>query len=91
MPMRESTRHAIEKKYGPIAVILYEATLLKLGWEMDNYGWVVRMETGAIMGFTTNHNSLQEWSRGEMEDDLANTLAAAATIEAAMKALDGSS
>ena len=87
MPMREATRLAIEKKYGPIAEILCEVSIMHIDWELDNYGWVLRMETGAIMSFTTNHNSLQEWSRGEMKEALANTLAAAATIEAAMKAL----
>lgn len=49
--------------------VVYEFTILREGWEMDNKGWVT--EDGNL--FTTNHGSLCSLKPEELNQDLKNT------------------
>lgn len=46
--------------------LLLDATILHDEWELDNHGWIVRMEDDSIMAFTTNHGGIREWKKDSL-------------------------
>jgi hypothetical protein len=70
--------------------VLLEATVMHVGWEFDNKGWVVECEDGSIVGLTTNHGAICAWKKGPMDIDAAlkRTRASANEIEACLQLLE---
>jgi hypothetical protein len=71
--------------YGKVSAIIHKATILHEDWEMDNYGWVVRMEDGSFRGFTTAHGSLVPWKIDGLLEKINET---AESLQSLKKALD---
>lgn len=67
-----------------IAKILHEATIMHVGWESDNKGWIVQCEDGKIKALTTNHGSLCQWSGKDMHETLELTRLSVAELEEAI-------
>lgn len=65
--------------------ILHEATIPYIGWEMDNYGWIVEMNTGTIVTITTSHGGWRVWLK---EDAVANVSELKDCVESINKALE---
>ena len=67
-----------------IVQVLHEVTIMRVGWESDNKGWVVKCEDGKIKALTTNHGSLCQWSGKDMHETLELTKQSLAEIEEAI-------
>lgn len=67
-----------------IVNILHEATIMHVGWESDNKGWIVECEDGKIKALTTDHGSICQWSGQDMHDTLESTKQSLLDIEAAI-------
>lgn len=67
-----------------IVKVLHEATIMRVGWEFDNKGWIVRCEDGLVKALTTNHGSICQWSGQEMHETLELTKQSLAEIEEAI-------
>ena len=58
----DDIKNSIELRFGGnVKRLIHEALILYEGWEMDNRGWIVEMEDGSILGFTTNHGGVCKW------------------------------
>lgn len=68
-----------------IVNILHEATIMHVGWEADNKGWIVECADGKIKALTTNHGSVCQWSGQDMHEALERTRNSVLDIEAAIK------
>lgn len=69
----------------PIVQVLCEATIMRVGWEADNKGWIVKCEDGTIKALTTDHGSLCQWSGKEMHEQLEHTKQSVAELEEAIR------
>lgn len=78
-------RQALSRGYGKIKQVLHTATLMYVGWEMDNSGWIVELEDGSRAALTTSHGGVCPWTREEAEEKLAETEASAASIRKALE------
>jgi hypothetical protein len=68
-----------------IVQVLHEATIMRVGWEADNKGWIVKCEDGTIKALTTNHGSLCQWSGKDMHDQLEETKLSMSELEEAIR------
>lgn len=68
-----------------IVNILHEATIMHVGWEADNKGWIVECEDGGIKALTTNHGGLCTWSGKDMHEALKRTQNSLLDIEEAIR------
>jgi hypothetical protein len=82
--MNPKEREQAEAKFGKIAKILHTAIILQEGWELDNRGWLVEMETGCILALTTNHGGICLWARDEAEEQLRKTNEAGTSLTQAL-------
>jgi hypothetical protein len=80
--MQDAVRRA---GHGEVSEIVHRATILREGWEMDNHGWVVRMNDGSFKGFTTSHGSLCPWPPELITEKINET---AQSLQSLKKALD---
>lgn len=78
-------RQAEERGLGKIVKILYTATILYEGWEMDNKAWIVEMSDGNKQAFTTSHGGVCRWVKEDVEGRLRETLSSVESIRAAIK------
>ena len=78
-------RQAEERQFGKIIKVLYTATILYRGWEMDNEAWVVEMSDGSRALLTTSHGGVCQFPLKEAEAKLVETLKSAESIRAAIK------
>jgi hypothetical protein len=67
-----------------IVKVLHEATIMHVGWEADNKGWIVQCEDGKVKALTTNHGRLCMWSGKDMHATLKQTQQSVAEIEEAI-------
>ncbi len=56
-----------------IVEILKTFTIMHVGWEMDNYGWIVKLNNGKNVAVTTNHGTLKLWTTEEMYQKIQET------------------
>ena len=78
-------QQARERGFGDIVKILYTATILYAGWEMDNEAWIVEMSDGSKAAFTTSHGGITGWSKEDAETALTRALGSAESIRDAVK------
>lgn len=71
----------------PIVAVLVEATIMRVGWESDNKGWVVRCEDGTVKALTTDHGNLCQWSGQNMHETLELTKQSVAELEEAIRVM----
>jgi acylphosphatase len=76
---------ARELGHGEVTEIIFRATILHEEWEMDNHGWVVRMNDGTLRGYTTSHGRLHQWKYDAIRDKINET---AESLVSLGKALD---
>lgn len=68
MNLSEMQRYAEQKKFGKIVKIIAKATVLHIGWEMDNECWLVEMSDGKLELFTTNHGGFYHMCDEDLQD-----------------------
>ena len=78
-------QQAKERGFGDIVRIIYIATILYEGWEMDNKAWIVELSDGKKIALSTSHGSIVEWSKQEAETALMRDLKSAESIREAMQ------
>ena len=66
-----------------IVRVVYTAKILRDGWEMDNWGWIVETEKGKFLGLTTSHGSVCRWHKRTMLAYLKQLRAAITDVETA--------
>ena len=71
-----------KRGYGIPQKVIAAFEIPRVGWEMDNQGWVVWMENNTLRVFSTNHGSLCEMDRDELNtlhNDMLESAIAAKT------------
>lgn len=75
--------------FGVMKKLIQAATILREGWEMDNYAWLVEMEDGSRKAFTTNHGGLCELSREELNSAIEETERSLKSLQVLMSRISG--
>jgi hypothetical protein len=73
MNVDELIQEAERRWLGNVVEILHEATILHEGWEMDNRGWIVKLEGGEVRALTTSHGGPYLWTKEELEGQIEVT------------------
>ncbi len=60
-------------KFGVVKNVLFTATVLHNGWEMDNEAWLVEMEDGRKMLFDTSHGGICELAMAALLEKIEET------------------
>lgn len=82
---KSEIKQAEQRGHGKVKKVLHTSTILHNGWEMDNAGWIVKMEEGTTKAFTTNHGGVYEWSKQDLKDKIIETKK---SLDSLQKALD---
>ena len=67
--------------------ILAEATILHIGWEMDNTAWAVEFEDGTKGLLTTSHGGLYLAEKDEFEERMQEALSSIESIKRVLEAV----
>ncbi|MDA3877007.1 MAG: hypothetical protein PF483_07950 [Halothiobacillus sp.] len=74
--MVSNTEHQVQvgqvlPDIGVVSKIIKVVPVLHKGWDMDNYGWLVRLEDGRYVALTTDHGRIVLWSIEDMREKMA--------------------
>lgn len=64
--------------------IIFTATILREGWELDNKGWIVELDNGEQCALTTSHGGVLIWPEEEARESLLDMEAAAQSVRDAL-------
>lgn len=64
----------------PVKQVLYKATIMHTGWEMDNEAWLVELKDERKVVLTTNHGGICEMSIDEALYKVAETFSSIESI-----------
>jgi hypothetical protein len=67
--------------------ILAEATILHVGWEMDNAAWAVEFDDGTKGLVTTSHGGLYITKKDELEERLQEAYSSIESIKRVLEAV----
>ncbi len=79
---RGISEYVIGLKIGQKTVVevLAWAAVMHVGWELDNDAWAVKFDDGSIDLLTTNHGSISDGAREELQQKLEETEQSAAQL-----------
>jgi hypothetical protein len=77
----------IQQRIPDAKAILARATVLRIGWEMDNEVCAVEMKDGSRMLVGTSHGGVYEIDIEDLKEDMANYEAALAQSKEVLSAL----
>lgn len=60
-------------KFGVVKNVIFTATVMHNGWEMDNEAWLVEMEDGKKLLLNTNHGGVYELAIADLREKIAET------------------
>jgi hypothetical protein len=83
--MDEALKRGVVKS--KIMRVLYTVKILRDGWEMDGWGWIVETEKGVIQGLTTSHGAICRWRKREMNAYIKQLTEATKDAQAAVDLL----
>lgn len=82
---RYDRKQTERRGHGVVEEVLHTATILHKGWEMDNEGWIAKMEDGTTKAFTTSHGGVYPWTKEELEKKIAETENSLAELKRALE------